>query len=97
MPPSPYTEAPVYNMPGIYLAALVEHVTGVERLWTEEALGWFLLRSNAPPFIYRRYPPSAAEDRPELVVLDISAQARSQMHIEFLRSPTMANELKRLR
>lgn len=50
------SECDLFNLPGIYVAALCETVTGTQRLWNEFQFSWFL-PGDAPLVPHRVYPP----------------------------------------
>jgi hypothetical protein len=88
----PHTEAVITNIPGVYQAALIEAVTGVERAWNEEDLGWWL-PGDGPPYIYRKYPPPANEDV-SFVVMAVPDEIRQARYRAFLLSPTWESEFR---
>jgi hypothetical protein len=86
-------EATPENLPGVYLPALIEAVTGVERLWNEHELAWWLPGDGA--YVpYRKYPPPV-DEAVEFVLMP--TELRRATFRQFLQSPTLESELKRAR
>ena len=71
------------TLPGIYIAALIEAVTGVERDWNTHQLSWYL-PGDGPLVPYRKYPPGANEDV-EFALMPTEVRQASFRH--FLKSP----------
>jgi hypothetical protein len=92
----PSEETDITHIPGAYQAALIEFVTGVERLWNQEALGWWLPHDGpGPPYVFRNYPPNTDEDAAEFKMMAMPESVKRDLYLEFLRSPSVDAELKR--
>jgi hypothetical protein len=83
-------EVGLENLPGVYLSALIEAVTRVERLWNEHELAWWL-PGDGPYVPYRKYPPSANE-AVEFVLMPTELRRATFRH--FLQSPSVESELR---
>jgi hypothetical protein len=83
-------DAELENLPGVYLSALIEAVTGVERFWNEFELSWWLPGDGAyAP--YRKYPPPVNE-AVEFVLMP--TELRRASFRQFLLSRTAESELR---
>jgi hypothetical protein len=93
---SPYTQCHFENIPGVYQAALIESMTGVERSWSEFEMSWWL--PGEEPYVpFRKYPPRTDEldeDDDRRFVL-MPADVGEAMYRAFLNSPTLASEYRR--
>jgi hypothetical protein len=91
----PHTETDITHIPGVYQAAMIEFVTGVQRLWNQETLAWWLPGSDGPGLVYRKYPPRTDEAKPEFMLMAMTPDMRAGLYNQFLRSPTVDEEMKR--
>jgi hypothetical protein len=83
-------EVGLENLPGVYLSALIEAVTGVKRFWNEHELAWWL-PGDGPYVPYRKYPPPANE-AVEFVLMPTELRQATFRH--FLQSPSVESELR---
>ncbi len=83
-------EAEPENLPGVYLSAFIEAVTGVERFWNEFELSWWL-PGDGPYAPYRKYPPPVNE-AVEFVLMP--TELRRASFRQFLLSRTAESELR---
>jgi hypothetical protein len=86
----PYTQVHFENLPGVYQAALIEGVTGVERFWNEFQISWWL-KGDGPYVLFRKYPPPHDESDSRFVLMPVEAGKASYRY--FLMSPTVESEL----
>lgn len=84
-------EAELENVPGVYLSALIEAVTGVERFWNEHELAWWL-PGDGPYVPYRKYPPPVNE---AVGFVLMPTEVRQATFRQFLLSPTQESALRR--
>ena len=89
----PCEEAAAFRfLPGLYQAALIEMVTGVERDWGLYWLGWEF-PGDGPYIPYRSYPPQPEE--PEDAHHVLMPKAEMQVFYEhFLAAPTMEKVMR---
>ena len=87
-------QATLKNLPGVYLSALIEAVTGVERLWNEHEAPGRRWPGDGAYVPYRKYPPPV-DEAVEFVLTP--TELRQATFRQFLQSPTMESELKRAR
>jgi hypothetical protein len=98
----PFTECGPENVPGVYLAALIEAVTGVPRFWNEFEMGWWF-PGEGPYVPVRRYPPrtneldDAEDEEAGRRFVLMPREIGKGSWLEFLRSPTKEAELRRAR
>lgn len=88
------TETDFRHLPGVYQGALIEGITGVERLWQSETNDWWLPGRDEPPYIYRSYPTPWNEE-PSFVPMAIPRDELAALYRSFLASPSVDSQVRK--